>query len=100
MTPSPNPSPTTDAPSPAGAAQPTGCDPVSRFSSKNPQFIDLSKPVRSESVPAFPRPRTVFIYVCGSCSKEVRVRAGSFSGKNPVPSTGAIHCPHCLSSPS
>ena len=100
MTPSPNPSPKIDAPSPAGAAPPTGSDLISRFAIKNPQFIDLSKPVRSESVAAFPRPRTVFIYVCGGCSKEVRVRASLFSGKNPTPSKGAIHCPHCLSSPS
>jgi hypothetical protein len=57
--------------------------------------IDLSKPTRTERVRGFQPPwRTVFVYHCQH-GHEVRVRASSFRGKTPVPSTGAITCPVC-----
>jgi DNA-directed RNA polymerase subunit RPC12/RpoP len=59
-------------------------------------IINLSTPIRSERVRDFQPPwRTVFVYKCSKCNKETRVRASSFRGKTPVPSTGAIRCPHC-----
>ena len=57
--------------------------------------IKLSTPIRSERVRDFQPPwRTVFVYQCGN-GHEVRVRANSYSGKTPVPGTGAIMCPQC-----
>lgn len=58
--------------------------------------LNLSTPVRSERVRDFQPPwRTVFVYKCGACKNETRVRANSFRGKTAVPSVGAITCPHC-----
>lgn len=58
--------------------------------------INLSTPIRREKVRGFQPPwRTVFVYECPQCKKEVKVGANSFRGKNPVPSTGGIYCPHC-----
>jgi hypothetical protein len=66
--------------------------------------IDLSKPKSHEVQPGVGNKarRTVFVYECSGCHKEVRVRASSFVGiwkdRQPaqaVPSRGAIECPHC-----
>lgn len=58
-------------------------------------LIDLRRPVRSERVRDFQPPwRTVFVYECAN-GHEVRVRAGAFRGKTPVPGVGAIRCPQC-----
>lgn len=58
-------------------------------------YIDLRSPIRSERVRDFQPPwRTVYVYRCAA-GHEVRVRAGSFRGRNPEPSVGAIRCPQC-----
>jgi DNA-directed RNA polymerase subunit RPC12/RpoP len=58
--------------------------------------IDLMQPVRSERVRGFQPPwYTVYVYICPRCGNEVRMKASSFFGKTPKPSTGAIICPHC-----
>lgn len=58
--------------------------------------INLSTPIKTERVRGFQPPwRTVFVYRCLACTKEVRVNANSFRGKTAVPSVGAISCPHC-----
>jgi hypothetical protein len=58
--------------------------------------IDLNRPVGRERVRGFQPPwRTVFVYECPNCKKEVRVGANSFRGKTAEPSVGAIRCPHC-----
>ena len=62
--------------------------------------INLATPIRSERVRDFqPHWRTVFVYRCGTCNKETRVRANSFRGKTPVPGVGGIVCRHCELSP-
>lgn len=59
-------------------------------------MINLSVPHRSERVRDFQPPwRTVFVYICPQCGKEVRVRANNYSGFRAVPGVGAILCPHC-----
>lgn len=59
-------------------------------------MIDLARPDRSERVRGFQPPwYTVYIYTCSLCKGKVRMRASSFRGKNPEPSTGGINCPHC-----
>ena len=56
-------------------------------------MIDLKNPVRSIRVRGFQPPwYTVFIYECDKCGKEIRIRANSFRGKNPVPGVGGIRC--------
>ena len=63
---------------------------------ENESLINLSTPVRREKRRSFQPPwYTVFIYLCKSCKKETTVRAGSFIGGRPIPSVGAIVCPHC-----
>jgi hypothetical protein len=58
-----------------------------------PGLINLSAPTGRERVRGFQPPwRTVFKYHCPVCRAEVRVRAGSFRGKTPVPGVGAIVC--------
>lgn len=55
--------------------------------------INLGAPARSERVRGFQPPwRTVYVYRCGSCGSEHRVRAGSFRGSRAVPGVGAIVC--------
>jgi hypothetical protein len=62
---------------------------------ENKTAINLATPIRSERVRDFQPPwRTVYIYRCAN-GHEVRVRAGSFIGRNPTPSKGAIYCPQC-----
>lgn len=59
-------------------------------------MIVLRAPVRSERArDGDGRWRTVFVYRCPDCNKEVRVFASAFRGRDPVPSTGGIDCPHC-----
>ena len=60
-------------------------------------LIDLSRPIRSAKVRAGFQPhwRTVFIYLCPTCKKEVRLFANAFRGATPVPAVGAVTCPHC-----
>lgn len=56
-------------------------------------IVNLSAPIRAERVRDFQPPwRTVYVYRCKSCGQERRVRANSFRGHTPVPSTGAIVC--------
>ena len=56
--------------------------------------INLSNPKRSERIRAGFQPhwRTVFIYECPACKKEIRLFANSFIGKHPTPGVGAIVC--------
>lgn len=59
-------------------------------------MIDLRRPVRSERVRGFQPPRrTVYVYVCPVTGRELRMRAGSFSGGRPVPGVGAVMCACC-----
>lgn len=55
-------------------------------------LVDLSRPLRRETVRG--RKRPVFVYRCPS-GHEVRVNANSMRGKSYVPGHGAIRCPHC-----
>lgn len=59
--------------------------------------IDLAFPAGREKARFGSQPhwRTVFVYECKECNKEVRVFAHAFRGKTPVPGVGAIACPHC-----
>lgn len=57
--------------------------------------IALDRPVGSERVRDFQPPwRTEFLYDCPA-GHRVRMRAGCFRGKTPVPGIGAITCPQC-----
>jgi hypothetical protein len=59
--------------------------------------IDLETPSGSERVRGFQPPwRTVWLYHCPVCTREIRVRANSFRGPHPVPSRGAIRCGRVL----
>ena len=59
-------------------------------------MLNLQNPIRSEKRRSFQPPwYTVYVYRCKGCGKETTVRANSFRGPNPVPSVGAIRCPHC-----
>jgi hypothetical protein len=60
-------------------------------------LIDLSNPIGSKRIRAGFQPhwRTVFIYKCPNCQREIRVFANAYSGKNPVPGIGAIVCNNC-----
>lgn len=56
-------------------------------------LIRLSAPTGKERVRDFQPPwRTVYVYRCPACGQERRVRASSYLGKNPIPSSGAIRC--------
>jgi len=62
--------------------------------------VDMSRPIRSERVRDFQPPwRTVYVYRCSGCGAERRVRASSFRGSRPEPSTGAIVCGALLAGP-
>jgi hypothetical protein len=55
--------------------------------------IDLSLPIRSESVRVpFRKSRTVFIYRCPSCGTEHRVFGSRFIGKTCTPEIGGMYC--------
>lgn len=59
-------------------------------------MIALGSPTRRERVRDFHPPwRTVFVYTCPLCGKEVRVRASAFRGKHAEPGVGGILCQHC-----
>jgi hypothetical protein len=59
--------------------------------------IMLQYPIKSKKVRAGFQPhwRTIFLYICPECAKEVGVYACAFSGKTPIPGIGAIYCPKC-----
>lgn len=58
-------------------------------------IINLGRPVASVRERGFQPPwHTIYIYECAKGHK-VRVKAGSFRGKNPEPGIGAITCPSC-----
>lgn len=60
-------------------------------------FVDLSRPVRSERVRGFQPPwRTVYVYRCAD-GHESRVYASAFRGSRPEPARGAMECPRCAS---
>ena len=55
--------------------------------------VNLDTPVRSERVRGFQPPwRTVFIYRCPACKREIRVRANGSNGGRPSIGPGAILC--------
>jgi hypothetical protein len=55
--------------------------------------INLQTPIRSERRRGFQPPYyTVYVYRCPACQREIIVRAGSFRGRTPVPSIGAVIC--------
>jgi len=63
------------------------------------EYVNLGTPVRSERVRDFQPPwRTVFVYRCGACGSEFRMRAGAFSGTRAVPGVGAVRCAHPVAS--
>jgi len=63
-------------------------------------MIDLSKPIRSERVRVGFQPhwRTVFVYRCPKCEKEMRLYGNAFRGSRPVPGVGGVRC-HCECKP-
>ena len=55
--------------------------------------INLAAPIRTERVRDFQPPwRTVFVYRCPECQREIRIRAGAYRGKTTMTGIGGIVC--------
>ena len=57
-------------------------------------MIDLSKPIRSKKIRVGFQPhwRTVFIYKCEKCGREMRIFASRGVGKHATPEIGGTYC--------
>jgi len=55
--------------------------------------INLATPIRSERIRWFQPPwRTVFVYQCALCRRELRILAGAFRGRRAEPGVGGVLC--------
>jgi hypothetical protein len=55
--------------------------------------INLAIPLSATRVRDFQPPwRTVYLYRCPQCHRDIRVRAGAFMGRRAVPGVGGIVC--------